>query len=157
MLPSCANILRNKKYSPVKMPIIDNTSHRPFGLFLQNSVHVCHPLLFRSYWRNNSNPNSQNASGALATTVNKQEQTRAAGNFHVLGGLCHTGQLYHSAQQHGASKQTVWPSESLATRQAFATLEDAPNPKDEGKKRKAICMSLPWLEAWLADWSSYSC
>lgn len=49
------------------MPIIDNSSRHPFGLFWRNVVHISCLLPRKGpVERNNRNPDSQDASGALA-------------------------------------------------------------------------------------------
>lgn len=61
------------------MPITDNNSHHPFGLFWQNGVHVCCLLPLRDRWRETT---EIQIPGMLQ--VLWEEQNRAAGNFSIF-------------------------------------------------------------------------
>lgn len=60
------------------MTVTDNSHHDPFGLSWQHTVPVCCLMPLRSCLRSKSHPESQNVSGALATTANKHEYNKAA-------------------------------------------------------------------------------
>lgn len=114
----------------MEMPITDNNSHHPSGIFWQNGVHVCCLLPLRDRWRETT---EIQIPGMLQ--VLWEEQNRAAGNCHIPGDLCHPGWLHHCSQQHRATDQTLRAFRNiLAIRQAFATLKAVLNPKDEKKK-----------------------
>lgn len=115
------------------MPIIDNSSHLLSGLFWQGKKKkqkTSGPSLLSiarkgPVERNNRNPNSQKASGALA---------RAKLGLLVLFLPQVVPATLDSCATVPSSTEPVirqcGPSESLTTRQAFATPQAAPNPQN---------------------------